>query len=137
MHKVLETLLSALKENPSNRPKQSESQSPNPETRQGIRAALRRHRVSLLGTASYGFTEIPEQVRIRDINEKGLYFFTRLDLAVGATVDILAVLPAEITDGTRARRVHYEAKVVRVERNAYREGIHGVGASIRHCEVCQ
>jgi hypothetical protein len=95
---------------------------------------LKRHRTPLSATVSFGFSGVPEQVEIRDINEKGLYFYTRLHMPVGATFDLLVLLPAEITPDGRQRRVHYEAKVVRAE-HAGAELTNGIAASIKHCEV--
>jgi len=77
---------------------------------------------------------IPEEIWIRDINEKGLYFYTNFDLPIGASLDILAVLPPDIRADGKGRRVHYEAKVIRVERERGKEQ-YGVGASIRRCET--
>src|SRR5512135_3120222 len=99
-----------------------------------VASPLPRHRISLTATASFGFSGIPEEIRIRDINEKGLYFNTKLDMPIGATLDIVAVLPPDISADGKGRRVHYEAKVVRVERERGKEH-YGVGASIRRCET--
>jgi hypothetical protein len=76
---------------------------------------LPRHGVSLIATASFGFSGIPEEVRIRDINEKGLYFYTNFDMSIGANLDIVAILPPDLNADGKGRRVHYEAKVARVE----------------------
>src|SRR5579864_391997 len=81
-----------------------------------VASPLPRHRVSLTATASFGMSGIPEEIWIRDINEKGLYFYTNFDLPIGASLDILAVLPPDIRADGKGRRVHYEAKVIRVER---------------------
>jgi hypothetical protein len=99
-----------------------------------VASPLPRHRVSLTATASFGMSGIPEEIWIRDINEKGLYFYTNFDLPIGASLDILAVLPPDIRADGKGRRVHYEAKVIRVERECGKEQ-YGVGASIRRCET--
>jgi hypothetical protein len=99
-----------------------------------VASPLPRHRISLTATASFGFSGIPEEIQIRDINEKGLYFYTNLDMPVGANLDIVVVLPPEISADGKGRRVHYEVKVARVERERGKEQ-YGVGASIRRSET--
>jgi hypothetical protein len=99
-----------------------------------LASPLPRHRISLTATASFGFSGIPEEIQIRDINEKGLYFYTNLDMSIGESLDIVVVLPPEISADGKGRRVHYEAKVVRVERDRGKEH-YGVGAAIRRCET--
>lgn len=99
-----------------------------------VPGTLPRHRISLTATASFGFSGIPEEIRIRDINEKGLYFYTNLDMPIGESLDIVVVLPPDLNADGKGRRVHYEAKVVRVERERGKEQ-YGVGAAIRRCET--
>ena len=99
-----------------------------------VPGTLPRHRISLTATASFGFSGIPEEIRIRDINEKGLYFYTNLDMPIGESLDIVVVLPPDVNADGKGRRVHYEAKVVRVERERGKEQ-YGVGAAIRRCET--
>jgi hypothetical protein len=99
-----------------------------------VTSPLPRHRISLTATASFGFSAIPEEIRIRDINEKGLYFCTNFDMPIGSSLDIVVVLPPDISADGKGRRVHYEAKVVRVERERGKEQ-YGVGAAIRRCET--
>lgn len=99
-----------------------------------VASPLPRHRVSLTATASFGISGIPEEIQIRDINEKGLYFYTGWDMPVGSSLDIVVVLPPDLNADGKGRRVHYEAKVVRVERERGKEQ-YGVGAAIRRCET--
>jgi hypothetical protein len=129
MSNLIRTIFSALR-----RWEDSKQRAPESGTESDLRyVALPRHRISLTATASFGFSGIPEEIRIRDINEKGLYFYTNLDMPIGATLDIVAVLPPEISADGKGRRVHYEAKVARVEREQGKVQ-YGVGASIRRCE---
>src|SRR5581483_10308283 len=132
MSNLIRTILSALRHWDDTEQRVQESS-----TEGGSRyvaSTLPRHQISLTATASFGFSGIPEEIQIRDINEKGLYFYTKLDMPIGATLDIVAVLPPDINADGKGRRVHYEAKVVRVERERGKEQ-YGVGASIRRCET--
>jgi len=132
MSNLIKTILSALRHWDDTEQRAHESGTED-ESRY-VASTLPRHRISLTATASFGFSGIPEEIQIRDINEKGLYFYTKLDMPIGATLDIVAILPPDINADGKGRRVHYEAKVVRVERERGKEQ-YGVGASIRRCET--
>src|SRR5579872_4402103 len=132
MTNVIKTILSALRHWDDT--EQREHESCTEDDSRYVASTLPRHRISLTATASFGFSGIPEEIQIRDINEKGLYFYTKLDMPIGATLDIVAILPPDINADGKGRRVHYEAKVVRVERERGKEQ-YGVGASIRRCET--
>ena len=139
MHRIISAVLSALRgpcagQEPQRHEREAAA---TPGTVQGVidNRVLRRHRTSLSATVSFGFSGIPEQVRVRDINEKGLYFYTGLEeMSVGATIDLVILLPAEISPDGQERRVHYEAKLVRVEKRGDKD-VYGVAASIKRCEI--
>ncbi len=133
MANVIRTIFSALRQWDDKEPRAHERHT---QTAPPIRVpgTLPRHRISLTATASFGFSGIPEEIRIRDINEKGLYFYTNLDIPIGESLDIVVVLPPDVNTDGKGRRVHYEAKVVRVERERGKEQ-YGVGAAIRRCET--
>src|SRR5690349_11805116 len=115
MANVIRTIFSALRQwnHAEMGTRERRTQSIAPAAR--VSGTLPRHRISLTATASFGFSGIPEEIRIRDINEKGLYFYTNLDMPIGESLDIAVILPPDINADGKGRRVHYEAKVVRVE----------------------
>lgn len=70
--------------------------------------------------------------RTRDISSSGVFLYTEARLSEGANVDLILMLPPELTDGTKSW-VCCHAKVVRVEPGAGREV--GVAAEIQRMDV--
>ena len=97
------------------------------------RRVVERYRGPLPATISAGLSSFPEPVTVRDLNEKGLYLFSSSAFPRGATVEILAELPPELSLYGK-RRVHYTASVVRCEENVD-AGKYGIAAVIKKCEV--
>jgi hypothetical protein len=97
------------------------------------RRVVERYRGPLPATISAGLSSFPEPVTLRDLNEKGVYVYSNSSFPRGATVEILAELPPELSLYGK-RRVHYTASVVRCEENVA-EGKYGIAAVIKKCEV--
>ena len=97
------------------------------------RRVVDRYRGPLPATISAGLSSFPEPVTLRDLNEKGVYLYSGSAFPRGATVEILAELPPELSLYGK-RRVHYTASVVRCEENIA-EGKYGIAAIIKKCEV--
>jgi hypothetical protein len=97
------------------------------------RRVVERYRGPLPATISAGLSSFPEPVIVRDLNEKGVYLYSSSAFPRGATVEILAELPPELSLYGK-RRVHYTASVVRCEENV-EEGKYGIAAVIKKCEV--
>lgn len=97
------------------------------------RRVVERYRGPLPATISAGLSSFPEPVAVRDLNEKGVYLYSSSAFPRGATVEILAELPPELSLYGK-RRVHYTASVVRCEENVA-EGKYGIAAVIKKCEV--
>ena len=97
------------------------------------RRVVERYRGPLAATISAGLSSFPEPVTLRDLNEKGVYLYSASAFPRGATVEILAELPPELSLYGK-RRVHYTASVVRCETHAA-DGNYGIAAIIKKCEV--
>ncbi len=129
MKKLINSLRGKLKEN----------QAPAAEAKPGTQAAkaerrvTKRHEANLPAKMGYGFSGMSEPSQVKDINERGLFFYSILPLAHGSTVEVEMTLPPELTQGSK-RRVRYTASVVRVEEKAGGE-LFGIAASIKRCEI--
>jgi len=97
------------------------------------RRVVERFTGPLPATISAGLSSFPEPVTLRDLNEKGVYLYSSTAFPRGATVEILAELPSQLSMYGK-RRVHYTASVLRCEENAA-EGKYGIAATIKKCEV--
>ena len=74
-------------------------------------------------------TNIQAAGHTRDLSSNGIFFYTEFPIRQGNNVEMVLILPPELTSGEE-RWVCCQATVVRVEDNA--EGnIHGVAAEIR------
>jgi hypothetical protein len=82
-------------------------------------------------TLLIGFSVVPNQVQVRDINEQGLFFWSDEPLGVGGSVSIEMDLPPGMADKER-ERVRYQVSIVRSEELG---GKHGLAATIRSCTV--
>ncbi|MCU1297060.1 MAG: type pilus assembly PilZ [Acidobacteriaceae bacterium] len=71
--------------------------------------------------------------RTRDLSESGIFFYTDSDLAEGSDLEMVLILPPELTQGEK-RWVCCQASVVRLE-NGKDDGAVGVAARIRHIQV--
>lgn len=83
--------------------------------------------------------QVPAKVRVanggvrelesktRDISTSGIYLYTDSALHAGSQIEIVAMLPPEITHGTETAWVCCHARVVRVEAA---DGGHGIAAVI-------
>ena len=97
------------------------------------RRVVKRHQANIPAKMGYGFSGMSEPSQVKDINERGLFFYSVLPLAHGSTVEVEMTLPPELTHGNK-RRVRYIASVVRVEEKAGGE-LFGIAAAIKRCEV--
>jgi hypothetical protein len=97
------------------------------------RRVVRRHQANVPATMGYGFSGMTEPSQIKDLNERGLFFYSVLPLAHGSTVEVELTLPPELTHSGK-RRVRYTASVVRVEEKAGGE-LFGIAAAIKRCEI--
>jgi hypothetical protein len=78
-----------------------------------------------------GFSVVPNQIEVRDINEQGLFFWSDEPLTVGGSVAIEMDLPPTMADKER-ERVRYQVSIIRAEEAGNR---HGLAATIRSCTV--
>src|SRR5579863_6436352 len=69
----------------------------------------------------------------RDLSENGIFFYTETRLTPGSELEMVLVLPSEMTQGER-RWVCCQASVVRVE-NGMEKGSFGLAASIHSMQV--
>ena len=111
-------------------------ETPEPPPPQPTSARERRMRerknVRLPAEMGFGLSGIPESVYVRDFNDQGIYLLTKYALGHGSEIDLYMNVP----DGASGaeRRVHYVATVKRVDE--FRgEGVYGVAAAIRRCEM--
>jgi len=73
----------------------------------------------------------------RDLSENGIFFYSETRLAPGSELEMVLVLPPEMTQGER-RWVCCQASVVRVEtgiEKGMEKGSFGLAASIRSMQV--
>jgi hypothetical protein len=76
---------------------------------------------------------VQETAQTRDLSSAGVFLYTQTNIAEGTELEMVLVLPAELTFGER-RWVCCEASVVRVEDRAEGAGF-GVAARIHRFEV--
>jgi PilZ domain len=76
---------------------------------------------------------VQETAQTRDLSSGGVFLYTSSQIAEGAELELVLVLPAELTFGER-RWVCCQASVVRVERPA-QVGNFGIAARIDRFEV--
>ena len=77
--------------------------------------------------------QIQETAETRDLNSGGVFLYTQSDIAEGTELELVLVLPAELTFGER-RWVCCQASVVRVEQPTSAASF-GVAARIDRFEV--
>lgn len=76
---------------------------------------------------------LQETVHTRDLSSAGVFFYTDSKFAEGSDLEMVLVLPAELTFGER-KWVCCQASVVRVE-NSSSVGNFGIAAKIHRFEV--
>lgn len=76
---------------------------------------------------------VQETAQTRDLSSGGVFLYTNSQIAEGSELELVLVLPAELTFGER-RWVCCQASVVRVE-NTAKVGNFGVAARIDRFEV--
>lgn len=79
-----------------------------------------------------GVRALPDDVVVRDINERGLYFWSHNRPAIGAGLAVIMEPPPQMTQFEQ-RRVLYRASVVRVEDAP--ENRFGIAAIIKSCTL--
>jgi hypothetical protein len=89
-----------------------------------------RHIGPFVAELYYGMSDVAEEVPVRDLNERGLYFWSCRRMPIGGNIDIRMELPFEITPNG-GRSVRYRATVLRVEEAP--EGKFGTAALIKSC----
>ncbi len=77
---------------------------------------------------------VEHQCATRDISAAGVFFYCAAELAERSPIDLVMVLPPEITCGQR-EWVCAHATVVRVEPDASGGGKHGIAARIDRLEL--
>jgi len=113
--------------------KNGESVAPQPNRAlQRERRTNERKTVRLPAEMGFGVSGIPEAVYVRDFSDQGIYLLTKYQLGRGAEIDVYMNVP-EGPAGSE-RRVHYIATVKRVD-EFRSEGVYGLAAIIRRCEV--
>jgi hypothetical protein len=73
-----------------------------------------------------------QQVFTRDLSSKGIFFYLDSEVSVGAELEMVLILPAELTAGEK-RWVCCHASVVRVEENRGRN--FGIAAAIQRMDI--
>jgi hypothetical protein len=91
-----------------------------------------RKTVRMPAEMGFGVSGIPENVYVRDFSDQGIYLLTKYHLGYGSEIDVYMNAP-EGPNGSD-KRVHYVATVKRVD-EFRSEGVFGVAAVIRRCEV--
>ena len=76
---------------------------------------------------------LPESTETRDLSTAGVFVYSNSRMQEGSELELILVLPPEITFSDR-RWVCCQASVVRVEENAS-QGKHGVAAVIKRFDV--
>lgn len=76
---------------------------------------------------------VQETAKTRDLSSGGVFLYTNSEIAEGSELELVLVLPSELTFGER-RWVCCQASVVRVEKPA-QMGNFGVAAQINRFEV--
>ncbi|MFZ3215106.1 MAG: PilZ domain-containing protein [Candidatus Acidiferrales bacterium] len=76
---------------------------------------------------------LPQLGEIVNLSERGVGFKTRQNLNVGESVEIFFTLPTALT-GRAPEDVRCNARVVRVDKSADRDGLISVGAAIDRFE---
>jgi hypothetical protein len=94
---------------------------------------LQRYRGSLSAILSYGLAGNSEQTEVTSLNERGLFVYSTSRPAIGCSIEVEVVLPAELVNYGK-RRVRYHATVVRVEEQPSGQRF-GIAAAIKRCEV--
>jgi hypothetical protein len=103
----------------------------NRDAQQRERRTNERKAVRLPAEMGFGVSGIAENVYVRDFSDQGMYLLTKYPLGQGSEIDVYMNVP----EGTsRERRVHYVASVKRVD-EFRSEGVYGIAAVIRRCEV--
>ena len=77
--------------------------------------------------------KIQETAQTRDLSSAGVFLYTQTNMAEGAELEMVLVLPSELTFGER-RWVCCQASVVRVEQASAMGGF-GIAARIHRFEV--
>jgi hypothetical protein len=95
--------------------------------------ARRRIPVQLAVSIKSSDGKVQENAQTRDLSSGGVFLYTTSKLVEGAELEMVVVLPAELTFGER-RWVCCQASVVRVE-NSSPSGNFGVAARIDRFEV--
>lgn len=113
----------------------TEEESPSPQPSRALQRERRtneRKTVRLPAEMGFGVSGIPENVYVRDFSDQGMYLLSKYPLGRGTEIDVYMNIPDASTNSER--RVHYIATVKRVDE--FRgEGVYGVAAVIRRCEV--
>lgn len=78
-------------------------------------------------------TGITQSGQTRDLSTNGVFLYTDAHLSEGSELEIILVLPPELTDGEK-RWACCQASVVRVEPSG-KDGNFGMAASIRRFEL--
>ena len=76
---------------------------------------------------------IQETAHTRDLSSSGVFLYTKSHITEGSELEMVLVLPAELTFGER-RWVCCQASVLRVEKNS-QDGNFGVAAQIKRFDV--
>ena len=114
----------------SHKPPEKPVEQPPDGTVQRERRNTQRRAVRLPAEMGFGLSGIAENVYVRDFSDQGMYLLTNYHPGHGSEIDVYMNLP----EGSSERRVHYVASVKRVD-EFRSEGIYGVAAIIRRCEV--
>jgi PilZ domain len=73
-----------------------------------------------------------QRVFTRDLSSKGIFFYLDSEISAGAELEMVLILPAELTAGEK-RWVCCHASVVRVEENKGRN--FGIAATIQRMDI--
>ncbi|MGH9510831.1 MAG: PilZ domain-containing protein [Terriglobales bacterium] len=76
---------------------------------------------------------LPATGHTRDLSSNGIFFYTDFPIRQGSSVEMVLILPSELTSGEK-RWVCCQATVVRVEENADGRS-RGVAAEVRNMDV--
>jgi hypothetical protein len=97
------------------------------------RRARQRFPVHVPVSVKAGDGALPESTETRDLSTAGVFVYTNARMQEGSELELILVLPPEITFSDR-RWVCCQASVVRVEENSG-QGNYGVAAVIKRFDV--
>ena len=103
---------------------------PVPEKRKSTRVAIETPLKIKLADEQGNTVEV--QARTRDVSRNGVFFFIDQSMSEGSSVDLILMLPEEVTQSGR-QWVCCRARIVRVEGSG--EGVQGVAAILEDCAI--